>query len=1565
MTVKRFLFFHKDHPLSVTGCNSGAENATLWLAKTLARLGHEVILAGIIPEGTHNSSGIRFVDIGINFDTSIAFKLLTEEQKNYHLISACRALPILESRNDSLCLSRGFIAHDPSSAATGIKPEILSEVCDYMICVSEAQKKLFIEAGANNEKIHVIPNGADLDLFKAAQPEDRNPNKLIFVGALVAHKGIDILLQAFYNISHKHPNAELHVLGSSKLWGQEPFINEQAIAAQIKNVKFHGAVNQEQVANEFRTAAACIIPSRWFDSFPLTAVESLVTGCPVIAFDVGGIKEAVINNINGIILPEVSEDLLTQKLDEVLSNREILRNLSINALEKSRPYFTWENTAQRLIELIDKSNTKQKFSYTEGKVGFITTWNQKCGLATYASFLVENLPKHSYFVLSEENRELTKNDENFVARCWSRDSDNYENLFNTISKLEIKILHINCHARFFHFPKFNEFLSRCKKNDVKIVATVHSLFSIEAENSALLPNLHQVYVHCIESKLEAVANGANPDSVLVIPHGVKISKKLTSSEKETIRQTINVSSDEKLITCFGFIQPHKGMEAMIDAVAALNHSGIKSKGLLCGGINRDDPNSEQYFNALVDYAKQLNLTDKVIFLNRYVSDEEVESFLSASDLIVMNYRSQYFEASGACSLAVGSGVPVVTSLAPAFTAFGDAVFKSTSGYPIDLISKSILSDKNLNNSIIQNASDYCEKNSWANISKQISDKYFNLGIKLSSKQVESMNTNKKIKVLLHNRPNTFTQRGGDTIVIEKLLDGLKNSNVEVTIDLEAKHNPKDFNLVHIFNFALPDMVRYYAEQSHKAGVPYVITTLLEDIPNFHYQSHFVSSQLIEYVSKNQNKDWFNSHSDFNYHLVEKAKPFDNAWAAKNASALFTNGLQESITVKKTYGDNLNIKEIKLGHELKAQGSKEEWIKEFGFEDFVLCVGRIESRKNQLALLKALEGDEITVVLAGGGFSYQPDYLEAVKNFKRKGKTIILSKLSDQQLANAYAAAKVHALPSWYELPGLVSLEAAHYGCNIVATRNGTSSDYLGDEAFYCDPGNLDSIRTAVLSAYYAPRQTNLKEKVMNYSWKQMADQTLLAYQDVAKVAVTSFTTETKVIEDSDSKISIEESDPIKFQECLERGELLASDRNFEEAIKSFEMAKNYGTATSRLLRAHAATLLASGDHNSAKPLFKNALDIDRSDSKSWCGLGMCFAFEQNFNEAYKCQLECLKIAPTNSVSIFQLMEASYRLEKYEDLEKILRNFNLINPNDIEMKFCLAGCLFKAGKIAEAESINSSILLENSNHTGALTLKDELKKNTSSIKIEVERAAQSRSDLSSSAENFMPLDQEILDTEEVKRKGNYEEALSRVAKLFSEGRLSNSQKEVVKCLKAEVLVLTDRFVEADNIYSEVLAENSNCARALCGKGALAAAAGDWQEAKKYFENALNLRSEYDVALAGLGLCASQQNQAEIAWNFYTRALKSNGENTRALFGIIETGYQLKRLSQVEESLKNYLESHPADLNFMYSLAGCCFAQGKAEEAIQAINTITLFEPNHKNALELRSMIDKQLQSAHSA
>lgn len=1567
----RYLIFHKDHPLNVRGVNSGAENATLWLARALAKSGCSVVVCGQLTGKEFSEHGVSYWDLGENFDIASAL-VRAREGEPYHLIAACRALPIVLSQTESNCISRSFIAHDPTSGATGIKPEILSRIADRMICVSEAQRGLFIQGGADPRKVVVVPNGADLELFQSGDVTKRNYKRFIFVGALVAHKGIDILLNAFVRVLHKHPTAMLDVYGSAGLWGEKAFLNEAEISAKVPQIRFHGAVPQSQVAQAFREAGACIMPSRWFDSFPLTAVEAQVSGCPVIGFDVGGIREAVQNGRTGLLLEEVSEDGLNKVMEGALDDPTTLKVMSQNALNDARKIFTWENTANRVRALCEKGDSIEAKALDTRAIGVVTTWNQECGLAQYARNMLEHYPTGSYVVFGETTQTTTQEDEPFVFRCWDRASPEYSELEREIKDKNIGVLLLNCQSRFFAYPNFSLTLKKIRSEGVKVVAIVHNVFTITPHFQELSKNVDSILVHSQESRLEAIANGAPANAVEFLPLGVKVSKRVSELEKNAIRTSLALPLNEKIITSFGFVQPHKGLEGLIEAVAHLNQKGISTTGIVAGTTHSEDLNGQHYQQQLKEVCVKLGLGNKVIFLNRFITEEEVNKYLSSTDIALFNYHSQHYEASASCAQAVGMGIPVVTSVAPPFQVFKDAVFHATSGFPPALASEVILTNSAVAEELTKKALEYADANSWARIKVRLFDLYRRLGSCPSKEAFKPMtqkkdkefvvnqtsNSQKKLRVLLHNRPTTFTHKGGDTIVVEKLLSGIAKLPVDVVVDLEAKEDPSNFDVVHIVNFALPEMVKFYGERAKAAGKPFVVTTLMEDVPLFHNQSHYVAASVMEYISKDQSAQWWNENKPDTSKIPASGR-FENEWSARNAAALLTNGAGESRAVTREYGSQVKINEVKLGYEVGSQGDAARFEREFGVKDFVLCVGRIESRKNQLMLLKALENEDLTVVFAGGGFTYQPEYEQAARQFKRKGRTIFLPRLTNQQLADAYAAAKVHALPSWYELPGLVSLEAAFYGCNIVATKRGSTYDYLGDDAFYCNPDDEDSIRSAVIAAYYSPFKKDLKERVMKYSWEEMAKKTFDVYKEVSGWKGAEVTVQSPVTEATTTPATSPEVEAL-----ITKGEELARETKYDEAISTFAQARKINPRSARCERATGAVLLAQGKWKEARPYFMSSSVLEPKDSRTLCGIGMCAMLEGQKEEAYDYFSRSLEIKADHNVALLQLIECSYALNRFDALERALRSYLVAQPADSGMEFCLAGCLYKMGRYDEARAVNGQVLAKKPGDESALELAkiiDEASKQTISRSVEVIRAepsvAQPRSDLSSSMATFNDVDSKLIELEDAKRKGNFEDLRKGLANILDNSTISQSQRETARCLWAEMNVLLDNVSEAEATYNDILTHNRQCARAICGRGALAASRSDWWGARRFFEEALSYRPEYDVALSGLGLCAAHDKNYEDAWTMYSRSLSSNSENMRALLGLIETGYVLKRLPDVEGAIQNYLDAHPADIDMIYSLAGCCFAQGKIEQATSALQTLSLFAPNHKNALELRAMIER--------
>jgi glycosyltransferase involved in cell wall biosynthesis len=169
---------------------------------------------------------------------------------------------------------------------------------------------------------------------------------------------------------------------------------------------------------------------------------------------------------------------------------------------------------------------------------------------------------------------------------------------------------------------------------------------------------------------------------------------------------------------------------------------------------------------------------------------------------------------------------------------------------------------------------------------------------------------------------------------------------------------------------------------------------------------------------------------------------------------------------------------------------------------VLCVGRIEPRKNQLALIRALRDTGIPLTLVGKAGPTSAAYERQCRR-EAAGHMRFLSDLEAPSMAAEYRRARVHASVSWYETPGLANLEAALCGCALVATHGGCTDEYLGTHARYCQPDDVASILRAILGALEDGPSETLRQRVRTrFTWEQAAHRTLEAYAEVARAPVT-------------------------------------------------------------------------------------------------------------------------------------------------------------------------------------------------------------------------------------------------------------------------------------------------------------------------------------------------------------------------------------------------------------------------------------------------------------------------------
>lgn len=179
----------------------------------------------------------------------------------------------------------------------------------------------------------------------------------------------------------------------------------------------------------------------------------------------------------------------------------------------------------------------------------------------------------------------------------------------------------------------------------------------------------------------------------------------------------------------------------------------------------------------------------------------------------------------------------------------------------------------------------------------------------------------------------------------------------------------------------------------------------------------------------------------------------------------------------------------------ADASPVQFEAEYGVSDFVLFVGVLSPRKNLVRTLQALRDIEKDIVVIGPGSN---DYVSSCK--AAAGEDVHFVGPIDHEdplLESAYAACNTFILPSWYETPGLAALEAGLAGAKVVITDRGSTREYFKDHAWYLDPSDAGSIRTAVSHALSTDADDTLVNRIQeNYLWTDTARETAVAYSRV-------------------------------------------------------------------------------------------------------------------------------------------------------------------------------------------------------------------------------------------------------------------------------------------------------------------------------------------------------------------------------------------------------------------------------------------------------------------------------------
>jgi glycosyltransferase involved in cell wall biosynthesis len=354
-----------------------------------------------------------------------------------------------------------------------------------------------------------------------------------------------------------------------------------------------------------------------------------------------------------------------------------------------------------------------------------------------------------------------------------------------------------------------------------------------------------------------------------------------------------------------------------------------------------------------------------------------------------------------------------------------------------------------------------------------------------------------MKIAFITRSTLHKVHGGDTVQVLETAEQLRELGIKVSIFLShEKINYEDFDLLHFFNLIRPANILYHIRKANK---PFVVSPILVDYSEYDKKHRtgfsgwllrsFTSTEYIKTISR-----WVllkDSLPDKNYLWKGQRRSIQHILS--KAKMILPNSIAEYQTLEKQY-------QLKKPYAVVPNGINEKLFNNdcsiSKNESLVVCAARIEGIKNQINLIKALNNTSFAVLLIGKPGANQKTYYKKCKKIAAPN-IVFKGNLTQKELSNYYRKAKVHVLPSWFETCGLSSLEAGAMGCNIVITNKGYTREYFGDDAFYCDPANIESIYNAVTLAAKNNTSQNLRKKIIeDFTWKQAAKKTLEAYQTV-------------------------------------------------------------------------------------------------------------------------------------------------------------------------------------------------------------------------------------------------------------------------------------------------------------------------------------------------------------------------------------------------------------------------------------------------------------------------------------
>jgi glycosyltransferase involved in cell wall biosynthesis len=215
------------------------------------------------------------------------------------------------------------------------------DIPDLFITPSNFMRNKLIEFGMSPQKLVHIPNFVEPEKF---QVSDESEEYFVYVGRLVPIKGLITLLQAMKKVK---TSMRLLLLGDGP---QRDILEQVSEESGLHNVYFLGQLEFQELIRVVSLAKFNILPSEVYENCPMSVLESMAMGKPVIGSNIGGIPELISDGVDGLLFETGNSDHLAEKINWMIDHPKSCSDMGITARRKIEQFYNPEIHYQAVAE---------------------------------------------------------------------------------------------------------------------------------------------------------------------------------------------------------------------------------------------------------------------------------------------------------------------------------------------------------------------------------------------------------------------------------------------------------------------------------------------------------------------------------------------------------------------------------------------------------------------------------------------------------------------------------------------------------------------------------------------------------------------------------------------------------------------------------------------------------------------------------------------------------------------------------------------------------------------------------------------------------------------------------------------------------------------------------------------------------------------------------------------------------------------------------------------------------------------------------------------------------------